>query len=79
MNLKIGKRYTHRHSTPFALTRAGWTYKDDLRDVLLMAISGKYTMVRRRHAMPYVCPVNELEPTSPPSIDAATKQEGETT
>ncbi len=31
-------------------------------DVTLMAISGKYAMVRRKGAMPYVCTLKELKP-----------------
>ena len=37
-----------------------WSYIVELRDVEVMAISGKYAMVRRKGALPYVCMVKEL-------------------
>lgn len=36
------------------------TFTLDAREVILMAVSGNYAMVRRKGAMPYVAPINEL-------------------
>ncbi len=54
----IGKHVVHR--IPM---HTGWDQEHTFieeRDVVLMAISGTWAMVRRRGAVPYVAPVKEL-------------------
>jgi|GEM_PF-6738969 len=62
MSLKIGKRYLNKRLFPKEHTRAGWIYEEHVNDVALMAISGRYAMVRCKGAMPYIALVKELHP-----------------
>lgn len=59
----MGKHRVHRCVTPDRFTGGKWTYRTEDRDVVVMAISGKWAMVRRPRCVPYVCEVKELLPT----------------
>lgn len=60
MNLKINKKYIQNASV-CRVVDFKIVHDTDKREVKLLAIAGKYAMVRRPHAMPYVCCVSELE------------------
>ena len=56
----IGRHYIQRIEHPKNLGFGNCTFTIESRDVVLLAISGKYAMVRRKGCIPYVCSVNEL-------------------
>ena len=59
--LKIGKRCIHRAKMPVSYRQAtGWVYQTIDREVILMAVSGRYAMVRRSGCLPYVCNKKDL-------------------
>jgi hypothetical protein len=58
---KLPARCIHRAPTQ-VLKDGQWEYRTEDRLVVLMAISGKWAMVRRPRAAPYACPANELAP-----------------
>jgi hypothetical protein len=60
--LEVGKRCVHVATNPKAFKAGKWEYETDRREVVLMAVSGKFAMVRRPRCGPYVCSVKELEP-----------------
>jgi len=60
LELRVGRRYIQRITSPDKLKAGKWTYETEDRDVILMAVSGKYAMVRRKGCSPYVCDVREL-------------------
>lgn len=57
----VGKRVIHVCDSPVAFVQSKWTYVTDRREVILMAVSKSWAMVRRPKAVPYVCQVKELE------------------
>lgn len=59
--LRIGKHCVHRASNPVNLVNGKWQYKVEMRDVILMARSGTWAMVRRPRCAPYVCLIRELQ------------------
>ena len=60
LECRVGRHYIQRITSPDKLKAGKWTYKTEERDVILMAVSGKYAMVRRKCCSPYVCDVSEL-------------------
>lgn len=56
----VGKHYTQTLTIPKTFKNERWIYETEKRDVILMAVSGKYAMVRRSGCMPYVCPLKDL-------------------
>jgi hypothetical protein len=57
--LKLGKA-VHSKSMPDKLINGKWVDKIDEREVRVMAVAEGYAMVRRKGAIPYVCPVKEI-------------------
>jgi hypothetical protein len=57
----VGKRVIHVCESPVAFVQSKWTYATERREVILMAVSKSWAMVRRPKAVPYVCQVRELE------------------
>jgi len=57
----IEKRVIHVAVKIDEFVDSGWTYKTDRREVVLMAVSKSWAMVRRPRAVPYVCQLKELE------------------
>ena len=55
-----GKRYTQTLMNPKTFKNERWTYEVEKRDVIVMAISGKYAMVRRPKYYPYICKLKDL-------------------
>ncbi len=60
----IGRCYIHSITLPDKLKAGKWTYVTEERDVVLMAISRGYAMVRRKGCFPYVCKLSELSSAS---------------
>lgn len=60
--LLVGRHVIHRISLAQSYAGGKWTYATEDRDVILMAVSGAYAMVRRPSCMPYVAPVREIVP-----------------
>lgn len=61
------RKMTHVVKCPKSFNaRFGWSYETERRNVTVLAISGRYAMVRRPGYAPYVCPVKELEPETKP-------------
>jgi len=56
----VGKHVSHIHAAPETHHNGKWTYSIERRNVVLLALSGKWAMVRRPGCMPYVCEVKEL-------------------
>lgn len=58
----IGKRVIHKSKLPDTYDhKTGWTYSEESRDVILMAVSGSWAMVRRPRCVPYCAPLREIE------------------
>ncbi len=60
MDLKLNKPCVH-NAKRWTVTNGKMVEVINPIDVTLMAISGKYAMVRRKDAMPYVCELKELK------------------
>ena len=58
MSRLVGKHISHICSSPESFHK--WAYSVERRDVILLALSGKWAMVRRPGCVPYVCEVSEL-------------------
>lgn len=58
--LKIGNHYTQTVKNPKSFDGSKWTHDVEQRDVVLLAVSGVYAMVRRPGCMPYVCTIKDL-------------------
>lgn len=56
----LGARYTHTIQHPKIFIAGKWIYETEKREVILMAVSGKYAMVRRPRCVPYVCSTKDL-------------------
>ena len=59
--LVCGKRATHRYVQPI-IENGKWSRRFDDRDVVVMAVAGRYAMVRLPRAMPYVASISEMLP-----------------
>ncbi len=55
-----GKRVIHHVKTPSAYRNGVWTYSEEDRAVIVLAVSGGWAMVRRPRCVPYVARVSEL-------------------
>lgn len=62
----VGSHVVHRSKTPHSFIGDKLEYKTEDRDVILMALSGKWAMVRRPRCSPYVTKVDELVPPTNP-------------
>ena len=60
LDWRVGRHYMHSITSPDKLKAGKWTYVTEERDVVLMATSGGYAMVRRKGCFPYVCNLSEL-------------------
>lgn len=60
LNRYIGKHITHHSITPEKFVKGKWFYKTEDRDIILMGVVGKWAMIRRPKACPYVVEVKEL-------------------
>lgn len=58
-DVRLGKA-VHRVLCPVTYSRGKWSYREELRDVKVLAVSGAWAMVRRPRAVPYVAPIAEL-------------------
>lgn len=56
----VGKHVVHRKTSQRSYQNGKWEYETEERDVILMALSGKWAMVRRPKCMPYTVYVKEL-------------------
>lgn len=56
----VGRHCVHRKPMRDLAKGGGWHDWIDERDVILLAVSGPWAMVRRPRAAPYVAPVKEL-------------------
>jgi hypothetical protein len=63
----VGRHVVHVAVTPESYSGGVWTHKTEHRDVILMAVSGKYAMVRRPGCAPYVAGLKEILPATPPA------------
>jgi hypothetical protein len=64
--MKIGKKAIYHLKLPKSYTRqTGWTYHEEDFEVVLMATSGKWAMVRRPRCIPFCCEIKELKPITP--------------
>ena len=59
------QRMIHRVSTPVSCDGKKWKYETEDRDVVVLAIVGKYAMVRRPRCLPYVADVKDLHEVTP--------------
>lgn len=66
--MKVGKRAIHHVRHPQSFASGRWTFSDEYRAVTVLAISGKWAMVRRPRAMPYVASVSELTDAVDPHV-----------
>jgi len=57
----IGKHVVHNSRLPAPCNyKTGWVYHEAARDVILLAVSGSWAMVRRPKCAPYCCPLKEI-------------------
>ena len=61
----IGKHVTHIVRSGKRIVQGESQYEIETRDVILMAFSGCYAMVRRPGKMPYVCDLADLKVFEP--------------
>lgn len=58
----VGQHVVHRKISPCMKPGGGWGKESEDRDVVLLAISDEWAMVRRPKCAPYVCYASELLP-----------------
>lgn len=61
----IGKHVTHVARMGKQIIKGEVQWEIETRDVILMAFSGNYAMVRRPGKMPYVCLLSDLKVFAP--------------
>lgn len=57
--ITVGEKAIHRCAR-LIVKDGRWVRSEEDRDVIVMAIGGRYAMVRRPRAVPYVAPLKEL-------------------
>lgn len=55
------RKAVHRLRVPERFELHKWIYREEIRDVTVLAIVDGWAMVRRPRAVPYVAPLKELE------------------
>jgi hypothetical protein len=58
----VGRHIVHLKTSPRSYQNGKWQYETEERDVILMAVSGKWAMIRRPRCAPYTAEVKELVP-----------------
>ena len=55
------QKAVHRLLIPERFDSRKWIYREEIRDVIVMAIIGEWAMVRRPRCVPYTAPKKEIE------------------
>lgn len=62
MKKKAAQRHViHLFRWPDRMEAGKWIYREESRDVILMAVADGYAMVRRPRCVPYVALLREIE------------------